>query len=99
MSQRKNRKSARRSPEGAIMDAVRELAEPLAPRTIQDWFIDGLGLLDIWIDVPVGTEEAKLVTLLEGLRLQLIAQFSELKPPYGALWSSPTGNRRSAPFI
>jgi hypothetical protein len=65
------------------MDAVRELAEPLAPTTIQDWFIDGLGLLDIWIDVPIGTEEAKLVTLLEDLRLRLIEQFSELRPPYG----------------
>jgi hypothetical protein len=83
MNERKNRKSARRSPETAIMDAVRELAEPLAPTTIQDWFIDGLGLLDIWIDVPAGTEEAKLVTLLESLRLRLIEEFSELRPPYG----------------
>jgi len=65
------------------MDTVRELAEPLAPTTIQDWFIDGLGLLDIWINVPVGTEESRLVALLENLHLRLIEQFSELKPPYG----------------
>lgn len=65
------------------MDAVRELAEPLAPTTVQDWFIDGLGLLDIWIDVPGGTEESRLLALLEALRTSLMEQFNELKPPYG----------------
>ncbi len=65
------------------MDGVRSIVESARPRTVQDWFVDGLDTLDIWIDVPAEIEEACLVNMLEELRKSLATSFEALNPPYG----------------
>ena len=81
-TRQRKRQASRRSPETAVADGVRSLAEPFRPITVQEWFIDGLDTLDIWIDVPAGEEDIRLTCLLEELRQQLIASFLEIHPPW-----------------
>jgi len=65
------------------MEGVRTLVEPLSPRTVQDWFIDGLDVLDIWVDVPAEVADSLLSKLLEDLRHHLASSFSAFRPSYG----------------
>lgn len=83
MTRQRDRQASRRSPEVGIVEGIRALAEPHRPTTVQDWFVDGLHTLDVWVDVPADVEDLRLTVLLEDLRSHLAASFCTIRPPYG----------------